>query len=505
MALKFASTKPTAKYYAFSVAFSSSVVVFFAARAPEIISMSITNPLHGMCVVVSLAALITLFLSPPLLTSSLIRRLGLICLVLFSLKSEMDPALTKLAKLQDLSNSVCIVTGANSGTGYAITELLVERGATVILGCRSVTKCSEASIRIANDIRLRRAKHPDLFMSGQMIVMELDLSDLSSVHTFTSELARKYSRIDVLVNNAGIIAPAGFKTAQGFEGSFGVMHVGHFALTRWLMPLLAKQLPEPELNSNSNGQSMNINPFENGARIVNIGSHAHAFGQFDISLMRSMGGTGDLSSEITDNCKDFGPFGVFNCCPLFKCPVTNGYARAKLANLLHISEIQRRSDLHAVQLARLGLEAPRRIVSSVLHPGSVKTHIHWLIEFSGQFLRSSEQAAHLILHAIQSNSYLPGTYLDSMGTAHDLLDFREDHLAVHLEAFPSVVSSRLPFIQPSGINLFSFDTWSFKSRNLISWQSVGPAPTFDSKEVAARLWEVSEGIVIDWEKSNDIQ
>ena len=415
---------------------------------------------------------------------------------------EMDPALTKLAKLQDLSNSICIVTGANSGTGYAITELLVERGATVVLGCRSVTKCSQASIKIANDIKLRKEKHPDSYFAGQMIVMQLDLSDLLSVHAFTLELAQKYSRIDVLVNNAGIIAPAGFKTAQGIEGSFGVMHIGHFALTKWLLPLLQKPLPESELSPN--GQSTETNPFQEGARIVNIGSQAHTFGSFDISLMNGAGGTGDLSSEITDNCESFGPFGMFNCCPLFKCPVTNGYARAKLANLLHISELQRRSDLHAVTSARLGLEAPRRIVSSVLHPGTVKTNIHWLIEFSGNLLRTSEQAAHLILHAIQSNNFLPGTYLDSMGTAHDLLDFREDRLSVHLEAFPFVVSSRLPFIELSGIDLFSFEKWSFKARNLIGWRSAGPAPTFSSKEVAARLWEVSEGIVSDWEKSNDI-
>jgi NAD(P)-dependent dehydrogenase (short-subunit alcohol dehydrogenase family) len=503
MAVRMVSTKPTAKYYGLSVAFASSVIFFFVARLAETISMSLSNPLQGMCVATSLVALVTLFTSPPVLTSSLIRRLGLVCLVLYSLKSEMDPTLTKLPTVMDLTNSVTIVTGANSGTGYSITQVLFERGATVIMACRSVEKCKHAAEEIERDVA-KGKRNPLLtgINHGTMEVMKLDLGDLSSVMAFTSEFALKYDRVDVLVNNAGLIAPAGVRTAQGYEASLGVMHIGHFALTKWLMPLLLKPLPALQQDNDVTEQSIPKNPFHLGARIVNVGSQAYSFGYFDASLMEGVAGTGDLKAELTDNCDAIGPFKLLNCCPLMKCPVTNGYARAKLANLLHAFELQRRSDLNALQLSQEGLEAPRRIVTSVLHPGSVRTGIHWSLEAFGQFLRTSDQAAHLILHAIQSDLYLPGSYMDCMGTTHDLFNYREEHLQVHLKAYPSVVTSRLPFVNPPVVEFFSFEKWNFNDKNLIGWQSEENPPVFSSSAVAARLWDVTEHLVEEWKKEN---
>lgn len=494
------STKPTAKYYGLSVAFASSVIFFFVTRLPETISMSLSNPLQGMCVATSLVALITLFTSPPVLTSSLIRRLGLVCLVLYSLKSEMDPSLTKLPVVKDLTNSIAIVTGANSGTGYSITQVLFERGATVIMACRSVEKCKYAAVEIEVDVAKRRNPLLTGINPGTMEVMKLDLGDLHSVMAFTSEFSQKYDRVDVLVNNAGFIGPAGVKTAQGYEATLGVMHIGHFALTEWLMPLLLKPLPALQLIDDQTKQPSPQNPFHLGARIVYLGSQAYSFGLFDASLMEGVAGTGDLSAEITDNCDAVGPFKLFNCCPATKCPVTNGYARAKLANLLHAFELQRRSDLNALQLSQQGLEVPRRIVTSVLHPGSVRTGIHWSLEAAGRFMRTSDQAAHLILHAIQSDSFLPGSYMDSMGITHDLFNYREEHLHVHLKAYPSVVASGLPFVYPPTVEFFSFEKWNFKDRNLIGWRSKDSPPVFSSSVVAARLWDVTEHLLTEWKK-----
>ena len=502
MAARLVSTKPTAKYYGLSVAFASSVIIFFATRAPETISMSLSNPLQGMCVATSLVALITLFTSPPVLTSSLIRRLGLVCLVLYSLKSEMDPALTKLPAVKDLSNSIAIVTGANSGTGYSTSQVLFERGATVIMACRSVEKCENAAIQIESDVTKGRNPLITGITPGTMTVMELDLSDLSSVMAFTSKFSSKYDRVDVLVNNAGLIAPAGLKTAQGYEASLGTMHIGHFALTKWLMPLLLKPLPELQQTSDQTEKSVPKNPFYLGARIVNVGSQAYSFGLFDASLMEGRTGAGDLSAEVTDNCGPTGPFNQLNCCPALKCPVSNGYARAKLANLLHAYELQRRSDLDALQLTQQGLDATRRIVTSVLHPGSVRTGIHWSLETFGRFMRTSNEAAHLILHAIQSDSFLPGTYMDCMGTAHDLFNYREEYLQAHLKAYPAVVASRMPFVNTPVVEIFSFEKWNFKGKNLIGWQSKEAPPVFQPSAVAARLWVVTELLVEDWEKKN---
>ena len=497
MAMRIPSTKPTAKYYAFCAAFASIVATFFAARAPELVSMSITNPIQGMSAAVALVAILTLFLAPPTLTSALIRRLGLIGIVLYSLKTEIDPTITKLTSIRDLTDSICIVTGANSGTGYAITQLLVERGATVVMACRSVKKCMHASKRIEGDISDGRRRL--INTTGTLDVMQMDLADLNSVKAFTSNFALKYARVDVLVNNAGIITPAGGRTAQGLELSFGAMHVGHFALTKWLMPLLLNPL---SAKTNSDSKMLTENhPFLNGARVVNVGSQAYSFGLFDISLMEGSSGLGDLSGEVTDNCANFGPYGMLNCCPLYSCPVTNGYARAKLANILHVHELQRRSDLEALKLVRDGNEAPRRIVTSVLHPGSVSTGIHWSLHTLGKIMRTSEQAAHIILHAIQSDSFLPGSYIDCMGQPHDLQDYRELHLPVHLEAFPSIEVAQFPFVRPPAIDHFSIELWNFKERNLLGSVS-GHVPHVLTSVVAARLWEVSVGILADWEKDS---
>ena len=502
MTFQVASTKPTAKYYALIVAFSSSVVTFFVARAPEIISLSISSPVQAICVVVSLIAITSLFLTPPAVTSALIRRLGLVSLVIYSLKTEMDPALANKTEVLELKNSICIVTGANSGLGYGITQLLVARGATVVMGCRSVRKCKEASSQIEHDVAMQKIKTKSPVLAGTTVVIKLDLADLSSISDFVDEVSSKYSRVDVLVNNAGLFGDVGSRTAQGYEMSLGVMHIGHFALTKWLTPLLSTPLPDSQNIADKSLQLSQASPFILGARVVNLGSQAHLAGSFDVSLMDNADGSGDLVGEITDNCSKFGPFGIVPCCPIFKCPMTNGYARAKLANLLHAYELQHRSDAHAAAFVSQGMAVPRRIVASVVHPGTVSTDIHWSFRTGSQFLRTNAQAAYVILQAIQSNSFMPGSYVDSMGVGHDLFDFREEYLTKHLETFPDVAAAVLPFIRLPGVEMFSFDKFLFKNRNLLDWQASGTPPQADPKAVARKLWLVTERIVSEWETEN---
>ena len=124
-----------------------------------------------------------------------------------------------------------IVTGANSGLGYEAALMLARRGAEVILACRSQANAEKAMEEM-------RKAYPSETLN-LTFARPLDLADLESVEAFAREITAKYSHIDILVNNAGVMVPPLTRTAQGFELQFGVNHLGHFALTGRLFPLLA--------------------------------------------------------------------------------------------------------------------------------------------------------------------------------------------------------------------------------------------------------------------------
>ncbi|MBL8602410.1 MAG: SDR family oxidoreductase [Myxococcales bacterium] len=126
-----------------------------------------------------------------------------------------------------LSGRVALVTGANTGLGYETALLLAEKGCEVILACRNVAKAEAAAARI-------RAAAPGAGVS----VEALDLGDLDSVAALADRLIAGRARLDLLINNAGVMVPPLGRTAQGFELQFGTNHLGHFALTARLMPLL---------------------------------------------------------------------------------------------------------------------------------------------------------------------------------------------------------------------------------------------------------------------------
>lgn len=141
----------------------------------------------------------------------------------FDRESTVDEVLDGV----DLSGRVVVVTGSSSGLGEESARGLSARGAHVAMAARNGVKNSEAAQRI-------RAAVPDADLS----LHELDLADLSSVARFAEQAADGFDRIDVLINNAGVMCcPAG-RTADGFETQFGTNHLGHFALTLRLMPLL---------------------------------------------------------------------------------------------------------------------------------------------------------------------------------------------------------------------------------------------------------------------------
>ena len=143
------------------------------------------------------------------------------------------------ASVPDQSGRTILVTGANTGIGYEAARVLAGRGARVLLGCRSTVKARDARERIC-------ALHP----KAKVELLSLDLGNLQSVREAADEVSRE-ARLDLLINNAGIMVPPREETADGFESQFGVNHLGHFALTGLL---LEKLLATP------------------GSRVVNVSS-----------------------------------------------------------------------------------------------------------------------------------------------------------------------------------------------------------------------------------------
>jgi NAD(P)-dependent dehydrogenase (short-subunit alcohol dehydrogenase family) len=207
--------------------------------------------------------------------------------------------------IPDQSGKVAIVTGANSGIGYETALALARKGATVVMACRDLSKANPAADAL-------RAMQP----SGTVEVMELDLGDLESVRQFAADYRERYDRLDLLINNAGIMMPPYGKTAQGFETQIGVNHLGHFALTGWLLDLLL-QTP--------------------GSRVVTVSSTSHRFGEIDFE---------DLHWENKDYRRNA------------------AYGQSKLANLLFTYELQRR-------LTATGKET----LATAAHPGWTATNL----------------------------------------------------------------------------------------------------------------------------------
>lgn len=207
--------------------------------------------------------------------------------------------------IPDLSGKVIVVTGANSGIGLETARELARRGADTILACRSAERGEQAIADL-------RAEIPD----AKAALMMLDLASLASIEQFTAEFANTHSRLDVLVNNAGIMAVPYSLTEDGFESQMGVNHLGHFALTGRLLGVL--------LNTP-------------GARVVNVASTAHR------------GGRMDFDNLLFENGR-YSPF--------------RAYCRSKLANLLFTLDLQRRFEQAGVEA--LALSA---------HPGMAATNI----------------------------------------------------------------------------------------------------------------------------------
>ena len=122
--------------------------------------------------------------------------------------------------IPDLTGKVIVVTGANSGLGFECSKTFAEKGATVVMTARNMQKGKEAKAAILK-------AHP----KASLDLMKLDVGNLASVREFVETFKAKHDRLDILLNNAGVMAIPRQETPDGFEMQLGVNHLGHFALT----------------------------------------------------------------------------------------------------------------------------------------------------------------------------------------------------------------------------------------------------------------------------------
>ncbi|MEM6283550.1 MAG: oxidoreductase [Chloroflexota bacterium] len=206
--------------------------------------------------------------------------------------------------IPDLTGKVIVITGANSGLGYESTAAFAAKGATIVMACRNMTKAENARQEL-----LKRVP------GANLDVMQLDNASLNSVRAFAKAFKAKYDRLDVLLNNAGIMAIPRQLTEDGFESQIGVNHLAHFALTGLLLDVIVKTP---------------------NARIHNVSSAANYQGKIAFD---------DLMGE-----KDYSRW--------------DAYQQSKLANVFHAFELNKR-------LKAAGYDT----IANTSHPGGVDTNL----------------------------------------------------------------------------------------------------------------------------------
>lgn len=139
----------------------------------------------------------------------------------------MSKSTWNIENIKDQSNKVIVITGASSGLGKEATRVLAEKNAKIIMAVRNVKKGEVVATKIRNE-----------FPTANIDVHQLDLGSLKSIKSFSENFSSSFDRLDILINNAGVMMCPYSKTEDGFEIQMGTNHLGHFALTGHLMPLL---------------------------------------------------------------------------------------------------------------------------------------------------------------------------------------------------------------------------------------------------------------------------
>jgi NAD(P)-dependent dehydrogenase (short-subunit alcohol dehydrogenase family) len=272
-----------------------------------------------------------------------------------------------------LTGKLAIVTGASSGLGIETTRVLAGAGADVMMACRDIV----AAERIATELRASLPKR-----AGALEVRTLDLADLESVARFVQQFRAGATSLDLLINNAGVMATPRALTKQGYELQLGTNHLGHFLLTRGLLPVLDRTP---------------------GARVVTLSSSLHARGR-GARLLETLG------DDTTYTRRKYAPF--------------DAYGDAKLANIL---------------FTRILAELAPNVSAYSLHPGVIPTALSRSMGTMGfvfravgrPFMKSVAQGAATTVFAATAASLVgrSGAYLSDCAVATPSDDARDDTLA----------------------------------------------------------------------------
>lgn len=254
------------------------------------------------------------------------------------------------ADVPDQTGKTIVVTGANTGLGYEAAKVLAAKGARVLLACRDEARAEAAMARI-------RTQTP----GADLAFLPLDQADLASVRR-AADLAAQEPRLDVLLNNAGVMFPPLTRTKEGFELQFGVNHLGTFALTALLLPKLA-ETP--------------------GSRVVVTASLAHNRGNLQWD---------DLNAEKGYNR-------------------TARYADSKLANMLHFAELDRRLRAAGSPVTAVGCHPGVAATELMRHAGPFQV----FMPLVGLFLNTAEQGAWPALEAATAPGVQGGEYYGPQG------------------------------------------------------------------------------------------
>jgi NAD(P)-dependent dehydrogenase (short-subunit alcohol dehydrogenase family) len=226
----------------------------------------------------------------------------------------------------DQSGKTCLVTGANSGLGFASAQVLAARGARVIMACRNAERGHRA-------IDALLAKQP----SAKIELLLLDLASLASIRDAVGQFLDRHDRLDILINNAGLMAIPSMRTADGFEMQLGTNHLGHFALTGLLLPKLLTT---------------------RGSRVVVVTSAMHRLGRIDFD----------------------DPF--FEKRPYSRWAAYNA---SKLANLLFTFELVRR--LERARAETIAVAAHPGYAATALQGRAAALSPSWQVRLEGFLLR----------------------------------------------------------------------------------------------------------------------
>ncbi|XP_041829770.1 retinol dehydrogenase 13-like isoform X1 [Melanotaenia boesemani] len=202
-----------------------------------------------------------------------------------------------------INGKTVVITGANTGIGKETAQELAERGGRIIMGCRNMEKCEAAAKEIRGNT-----------LNPHVYAHHLDLASIKSIREFAERIKQEEERVDILINNAGVMRCPAWKTEDGFDMQFGVNHLGHFLLTNLLLEKLKESAP---------------------SRVINLTSLAHIIGKIDFE---------DLNWEKK------------------KFDTKQAYCQSKLANVLFTRELAKR------------LQGTGVTVNAV-HPGVVATEL----------------------------------------------------------------------------------------------------------------------------------